>query len=160
MLLPRGTVAVLLLLVWLEDDRMKSHVALAAGLTLLAFVLSTPARLHAQQADSPRHDQHHPGATDTPPAAQAPAPVPAQAEAATGMMARMKASGARLDALVKTMNAAKGEAKTDAIAALLTALVEDRRHHESMMINMSGMMSTMHGGAAEHGTDRAPAPKK
>ena len=158
MLLPRGTVAVLLLLVWLEDDRMKSHVALAAGLTLLAFVLSTPARLHAQQADSPRHDQHHPGATDTPPAAQAPAPVPAQAEAAT-MMARMKASGARLEALVKKMNAAKGEAKTDAIAELLTALVEDRRHHESMMDNMSGMMSTMHG-AAEHGKSHAPAPAK
>ena len=76
------------------------------------------------------------------------------------MMARMKASGARLEALVKKMNAAKGEAKTDAIAELLTALVEDRRHHESMMANMSGMMSKMHGGAAEHGQDHAPAPAK
>ena len=141
---------------------MKSHVALAAGLALFAFVLSAPARLHAQQADSPQHDQHHPVATDTPSAAQAPAsaPAPQQAEAATGMMARMKASGARLEALVKKMNAAKGEAKTEAIAELLTALVEDRRHHESMMANMSGMMSKMHGSAAEHGQDHAPAPAK
>jgi len=141
---------------------MKSHLAPAAGLALFAFVLSAPVRLHAQQADSPPHDQHHPGATDTPPAAQAPAsaPAPQQAEAATGMMARMKASGARLEALVKKMNAAKGEAKADAIAELLTALVEDRRHHESMMTSMPGMMSKMHGGAAGHRQDHAPAPAK
>ena len=139
---------------------MKSHLAPAAGLALFAFVLSAPARLQAQQADSPQHDQPHPGATDTPPAAQAPAPVPQQAEAATGMMARMKASGSRLEALVKKMNAAKGEAKADAIAELLTALVEDRRHHESMMTSMPGMMSKMHGGAAGHRQDHAPAPAK
>ena len=75
------------------------------------------------------------------------------------MMARMKASRARLDTLVKKMNAAKGEAKTDAIAELLTALVEDRRHHESMMANMSGMMSKMHGGGTGQGQD-APPPAK
>ena len=141
---------------------MKSHMALATGLALFAFVLSAPGRLHAQQADSQQHDQHHPGAAAPPaaPQAQAPAPAPQQAEAATGMMARMKASGVRLEALVKKMNAAKGEAKTAAIAELLTALVEDRRHHESMMANMSGMMSTMHGGVAGQGQDPSPAPAK
>ena len=76
------------------------------------------------------------------------------------MMARMKVSGARLETLVKEMNTARGEAKIDAIAELLTALVEDRRHHESMMTSMPGMMSKMHGGAAEHRQDHAPAPAK
>ncbi len=139
---------------------MKSHVALAAGLSLFAFVLSTPARLHAQQPDSQEHDQHHPGASDARPTPQAQAPAPQQAEAGTSMMARMKASSARLDALVKKMNAAKGEAKTAAIAELLTALVEDRLHHESMMANMSGMMSKMHGGGTGQGQDHAAPPAK
>ncbi len=139
---------------------MKSHVALSAGLALFAFVLSAPGRLHAQQADSQQHEQHHPGAVDPQPAPQAQAPVPQQAEAAAGMMARMKVSGARLETLVKKMNTARGEAKIDAIAELLTALVEDRRHHESMMTSMPGMMSKMHGGAAEHRQDHAPAPAK
>ena len=67
------------------------------------------------------------------------------------MMAQMKASGARIETLVKKMNAATGDAKTEAIAELLTALVEDRRLHESMMANMSGMMSMMHGGGAGQG---------
>ena len=67
------------------------------------------------------------------------------------MMARMKASGAQLDVLVKQMNAATGTAKIDAIAALLTALVEDRREHESMMGGMAGMMSKMHGAGQADG---------
>ena len=47
------------------------------------------------------------------------------------------------------MNAVKGAAKTDAIAALLTALVEERRSmHTSMaptmtMMNMMSMMNKM-----------------
>ena len=76
------------------------------------------------------------------------------------MMAQMKASGARIDTLVKKMNAATGDAKTEAIAELLTALVEDRRHHESMMANMSGMMSMMHGGGVVQGQGHTPAPAK
>jgi hypothetical protein len=139
---------------------MKSHVALAAGLSLIALGFFVPARLHAQQADSQQHDQHHPGVAPAAPAPQAQAPAPQQAEAAAGMMAQMKASGARIDTLVKKMNAATGDAKTEAIAELLTALVEDRRHHESMMANMSGMMSTMHGGGAGQGQGHTPAPAK
>jgi hypothetical protein len=71
-----------------------------------------------------------------------------------GMMARMKARDTELEALVKKMNAAEGSAKTDAIAELLTALVNDRR------MSCHGMMATMMsmgtmGGAARDGKTTA-----
>jgi hypothetical protein len=60
------------------------------------------------------------------------------------MMNRMKATGPELDALVKKMNAASGSAKTDAMAELLTALVNDRRNTcEPMMADMAAMMNMM-----------------
>lgn len=68
------------------------------------------------------------------------------------MMAQMKADDAKLDALVKDMNAASGNKKVDAIAAVVTELV--RQHeatygrmgqmHEQMM-GMGGMMMGMRG---------------
>jgi hypothetical protein len=66
----------------------------------------------------------------------------------TKMMGEMKAADAKLDALVQAMNAAKGVEKTDAIAAVVTALVEERRSmHSSMasMMDMMGMMNQMSG---------------
>ena len=63
--------------------------------------------------------------------------------------ARMKGMDQRLDKLVKRMNAVKGSEKTDAIAELLTALVQEHRSmHAAMMANMSAMMGTMPGSAA------------
>jgi hypothetical protein len=60
------------------------------------------------------------------------------------MMSRMKTNDAKFDELVKKMNVAGGTAKTDAMAELLTALVEDRRNAcEPMMANMMSMMKTM-----------------
>jgi hypothetical protein len=60
--------------------------------------------------------------------------------------------------LVKKMNEAKGSAKTDAIAELLTALVEDRRNTcEPMMTNMMSMMNMMGG---SHGETGPTTPKK
>ena len=53
------------------------------------------------------------------------------------MMADQKAATARLQPLIDTMNAAKGEAKVDAIAAVLTELVHQR---SAQMDHMSGMM--------------------
>ena len=44
-----------------------------------------------------------------------------------GMRARMQAHDARLDELVAVMNDAKGEAKVDAIAAVVNELVAQRR---------------------------------
>ena len=62
------------------------------------------------------------------------------------MMAAMHANDQKLDALVKKMNAATGAAKVDAIAELLTALVDDRHAmHQSMQANMSTMMGMMQG---------------
>jgi hypothetical protein len=56
------------------------------------------------------------------------------------MMGEMKAADAKLDALVQAMNAAKGEEKANAIAAVVAALVEERR---SMHSSMAAMMNTM-----------------
>jgi hypothetical protein len=52
------------------------------------------------------------------------------------MMADMKAADLKLDELVKNMNAATGEAKTAAIAHLLTELV---RQHQAMHEHMATM---------------------
>jgi hypothetical protein len=104
----------------------------------LSLLIAAPVHLHGQQtAESVDHSAHHPAA----PATQAEPP-------ATGAMGSM-ASAARLDELVKKMNAAKGEAKTAAIAELLTVLVQDRQACAPMMANMMKMMDMM-GGA--HGT--------
>ena len=65
------------------------------------------------------------------------------------MMAEMKAMDATLDVLMTKMNAATGEAKVDAIAELLTAIVQQRAAmHDRMMqmqSQMMGQMMQMHG---------------
>ena len=69
----------------------------------------------------------------------------------SAMMARMHANDARLDQLVKKMQTTTGAAKTEAVAELLTALVEERKNScEPMMAQMMSMMN-MHGsGQADH----------
>ena len=59
------------------------------------------------------------------------------------MMADMKAADARLDALVKAMNAAAGDAKTNAIAAVVNELVAQ---HKLMHAHMGQMHQEMMGG--------------
>ena len=59
------------------------------------------------------------------------------------MMAEMKAGNAKLEELVKQMNAAKGEAKVDATAAVVTELV---RQHTAMTDHMGQMSQHMMGG--------------
>jgi hypothetical protein len=56
------------------------------------------------------------------------------------MMAEMKAGDARLDALVTDMNAASGDAKVTAIAAVVTELV---RQHKAMHERMGQMHQRM-----------------
>jgi hypothetical protein len=70
------------------------------------------------------------------------------------MMGHMMAADARLDELVKQMNEAKGQAKTDAIAAVVTALVEQHRAMRGMMANG---MPMMRGNANMMGRGTAPA---
>lgn len=59
------------------------------------------------------------------------------------MMAEMKAADARLDALVKTMNAAVDDAETKAIAAVVNELVAQ---HKRMHTHMNEMHQQMMGG--------------
>jgi hypothetical protein len=57
------------------------------------------------------------------------------------MMAEMKAADARLDMLVKEMNAASGNAKVTAMAAVVTELVAQHKSmHERMGQMHQGMM--------------------
>jgi hypothetical protein len=114
---------------------MKRRITLATVIAALSVVMASPADLRGQQATDPAdHAAHHPDASATQVAAPAtPAPM-------ASMM-----SNAKVDELVKKMNAAKGTAKTEAMAELLTALVQDRRACEPMMANMMKMMETMHG---------------
>ena len=133
---------------------MKYRIAIAmmAMISVIAIFMSAPARVHGQQApQAQQHEEHHPGA---PPSAAAPATPDGNM---MGMMARMKASDAKLDGLVKKMNAASGPAKIDAIAELLTALVEERRMMtEPMMSNMMNMM----GGRGGHSDTTPGNPQK
>src|SRR5512138_1782604 len=99
---------------------MKSRLVIVAVVaSFAAFFMTIPAHLHGQQPDAQQHEQHHPPATTEQATQQA---------NMMSMMARMKANDARLEDLVQKMNAATGAAKTDAMAQLVTALVEDRRN--------------------------------
>ena len=85
--------------------------------------------------------------------AQAPSPQTVKPAAQAGMadmmkthekmMADMKAADDRLDALVNTMNAAAGDAKTNAIAAVVSELVAQ---HKLMHAHMTDMHQQMMGG--------------
>ena len=114
---------------------------------LFVGAAAAPSSVRAQSATTGQeHEQHHPSAT-APPAPTTAAtqkPMPQMATDAghmAEMMARMHANDAKLDQLVTRMQTAKGAAKTDAIAELLTALVDDRKNMcEPMMAHMMSMM--------------------
>jgi hypothetical protein len=85
------------------------------GVLVATAVTAVPA--HGWQASPEDHAKHRPAAP-----------------------AATKEAGARLDELVAKMNAAQGQAKVDAIAELLTALVQQ---HQTMHGGMGEMMSKM-----------------
>jgi hypothetical protein len=59
------------------------------------------------------------------------------------MEAEMKAQDAELDKLVADMNAATGDKKVDAIAAVVSKMVEQRKAmHEKMAVMHMGMMNS------------------
>ena len=106
---------------------MKSRLTILAVFSLLLSLITMSDRAQAQQ----------PARTDV--QAQQPSPGPHQGHDAH--LAAMKTFDAKLTELVKKMNAATGQAKTDAAAELLTALVE---HHQTMCgPMMAEMMSKM-----------------
>jgi hypothetical protein len=71
------------------------------------------------------------------------------------MMSEMKAADAKLDTLVQAMNAATGAGKTDAIAAVVAALVEQRQSMHGSMAAMMQMMGMMHNMGAMHAQETA-----
>ena len=109
---------------------MKSRLAILAVICFLLSLITMSDRAQAQPA--PQTDIH----------AQAQQPPSAAAhQGHEAHLAAMKAFDAKLADLVKKMNAATGQAKTDAAAELLTALVE---HHQTMCgPMMAEMMSKM-----------------
>ena len=124
------------------------------------FVTASPTRLHGQQPPQiQQHDEHHSSA----PEQAAPAAGDQQARM-MNMMATMHANDQKVDDLVQKMNAARGNDKVEAMAQLLTTLVQDRRAMQQSMSNMSMMMNMMGtssgmGGMRGRGTMN-PAPKQ
>ncbi|HZS18768.1 MAG TPA: hypothetical protein VFA51_12645 [Candidatus Udaeobacter sp.] len=72
------------------------------------------------------------------------------------MAAEMKAQDAELDRLVAEMNAATGEKKIDAIAAVITKMVEQRK---AMHQKMGGMHGMMEGGMMKHEAEGSATPE-
>jgi hypothetical protein len=70
------------------------------------------------------------------------------------MMARMAAADQKLDRLIEQMNAAKGEQKVDAIAAVVTELAAQRRQ---MCEEMMRMQTQMQSGMGEQMKSHMPA---
>ena len=121
---------------------MKFRLGILATFSLFTAFVGVPLHNHGftarLQAQAQTQDPHHPETTTG--GAQAAVPEPKPQE----MMAAMKAADAKLDDLAQKMNAAKGEKKTEAMAALLTALVQEHRMmSNSMMANMMSMMNMM-----------------
>lgn len=113
---------------------------LTLGLTGVRPLPAVTAAAPQQSAAPEEHAQH----------------APAGQQAATSdmmkrhqqMMAEMKAGTAKLDALVTTMHAARGDAKIDAVAAAVTELVRQQKtmhdHMERMHEPMMGMGGHRH----------------
>ena len=117
---------------------MRSRYVRLGGVLMVAAVTAVPA--HGWQVSPVDLAKHHPEAE----AAKAPpAPQPKGMAGMKGM--DMTAASAKLDELVKKMNTAQGQAKVDAMAELLTALVQQ---HQGMHANMGQMMSKMKDGGA------------
>jgi len=124
---------------------IKSPGAVLVGALLVTALTIVPA--HGWQVSPEEHAAHHPAA-QADKAAPTPHSAPApEAKAMAGMKGMdMKAADAKLGELVAKMNVAQGQAKVDAMAELLTTLVQ---YHQSMHGNMDQMMSKMKGAAAK-----------
>ena len=128
---------------------MRANYAALGGVLVAAALTIAP--VHGWQVSPEEHAKHHPGAQAAGQPAQAPKPTPApQAKGMAGMKGMdMAASNARLDELLKKMNAAQGQAKVDAMAELLTALVQEHQAMHGNMANMMSMMQRKDGGAGK-----------
>ena len=106
------------------------------ALTLLVapVVAQTPTPPQQTPKTPPAQQEHqHPGDK---PAGDMATKCQAMMKNHDQMMADMKAADQKLDALVAKMNAATGQAKTDATAATVTELVAQRKQMHDMMMKM------------------------
>src|SRR4029079_5057636 len=113
---------------------MTIRALILAGLAALTLWTPASVRVHAQQPAAPAHQHDQ---TTTEPAASA-ADMP-------GMkgMQEMMAANAKLQALVTKMNAASGQAKVDAMAELLTAIVNEHSAMRQRLMSMIRRMQSM-----------------
>ena len=121
---------------------------------LLAAFVAVPTNVHGQQPvaqTQEQHDHEHQAAGETKASGTATQPPGMMNPDMMKMLSDMKARDAKIEALVQKMNATKGAEKTEAMAELLTALVEERQAMRSSMMGMMNMMGPMGGhGPAEH----------
>jgi hypothetical protein len=116
------------------------NIVTAALVGGMAVVIAASSGLAAQGPQAPQK-----AATEqaTPPSGMA-AKCQAMMAGHDKIMAEMKAADVRLDGLVASMNAAKGQPKVDATAALVTELVAQRKTmHDGMMKMQPAMMAHM-----------------
>jgi hypothetical protein len=106
----------------------RSVVAVAFGGLLLTLVLTPMA---PNGADAAQQSGTTPGTAQS-----RPPQMHEMMKMHEQMMAEMKAADAKLEALVKDMNAATGEAKVTALAVLVTELVEQHKMLHSRMGQM------------------------
>jgi hypothetical protein len=114
--------------------------SVGAGLALPLILLGAVGSLAGEQPDD--HPNRHPAMTE-------PAVMGEDMMAMHQKMhARMQAMDQKLDALVAEMEAASGYDKTDAIAAVVAELVDQRKVMHGMM---AGMQPRVMGPMMEHG---------
>ncbi len=109
----------------------------------LLATLATVAVPAAVLAQAPATEQQHEQRTaqsQTPPSGQNQQMMQMHEK----MMAEMTAMDQKLDALVQQMNTAQGQAKVDAMGAVINEMVNQRKQMEQHMSSMMGMMG--HGG--------------
>jgi hypothetical protein len=90
--------------------------------------------------------QHEHAPTPSAPAGSSPADGPSTMTGHEHMMAEMKAADAKLEALVKGMNAVTGDARISAIAQVVNELVRQQKAMHEQMATMDHQM--MMGGRA------------
>src|SRR5688572_21678108 len=105
----------------LGGSAMTSQFSFLTAVAVVGLLAGT-VRFGSVPVDATRQDDHA-GHVGAPPPSQS---MPGMMKMHERMMADMKANAGRLDALVNTMNAVSGTAKTDAIAAVVNELV--RQH--------------------------------
>jgi hypothetical protein len=119
---------------------MRKHlsfaVALAASALLAGVATATLAAAGGAQS------VQAPGAT-APARPQMPGMMPMNAMHER-MMADMKAADAKLDGLVQQLNAAKGDARIDALVATVNELVRQSKAERAHMLEMHQMMMRGH----------------